>query len=130
MVYWALMLTYRLFFIPLFVVIFPLLTKLLRRGGYRQQLSHRFGWYGSVLPEVTQCKRIWIQVVSVGELQAALPLLQRLAQQPRYALCITTTTTTAYQLLCVQFSNTPRVWLGYLPFDFVVRTACMVVSQA
>ncbi len=83
----------------------------LRDPSYREGLGERFG-FGPALAGPA----IWIHAVSVGEVQAAEPLVRSLlARHPQYPLVLTTVTPTgaarARQLL------RDRVHLRYVPFD-------------
>ena len=83
----------------------------LRDPSYRERLGERFG-FGTQLSGPA----IWIHAVSVGEVQAAEPLVRKLlARHPEYAIVLTTVTPTgaarARQLLG------DRVQLRYVPFD-------------
>jgi 3-deoxy-D-manno-octulosonic-acid transferase len=93
---------------------FALLLQLwrsLRDPSYREGLGERFG-FGPALAGPT----IWIHAVSVGEVQAAEPLVRKLlVRHPKYTVVLTTVTPTgatrARQLL------RDRVQLRYVPFD-------------
>ena len=62
----------------------------LRDPSYRERLGERFG-FGPALAGPT----IWIHAVSVGEVQAAEPLVRKLlARHPQYTLVLTTVTPT------------------------------------
>jgi len=114
---------YRLLFIPVFLVMFPIhLPKLIRRGHFSQKWRDRLGDYQVVMPSRPGFQRIWLQVVSVGEAQAAMSLIQALSQRDDTQIFVTTTTSTAYQLLSQRLSKTPNCWLGYFPFDFAPFT--------
>ena len=83
----------------------------LRDPSYRERLGERFG-YGPQLPGQT----IWIHAVSVGEVQAAEPLVrQLLVRHPRYTLLLTTVTPTGRARARLLFGD--RVQLRYVPFD-------------
>ncbi len=83
----------------------------LRDPSYRERLGERFG-LGPSLPEPT----IWIHAVSVGEVQAAEPLVrQLLARHPQYPLLLTTVTPTGAARARALFDG--RVHLRYVPFD-------------
>ena len=83
----------------------------LRDPSYRERLGERFG-LGPVLPGGT----IWIHAVSVGEVQAAEPLIkQLLARHPRHPLLLTTVTPTGAARARQLFGDTVR--LRYVPFD-------------
>lgn len=94
-----------------------LVTRLLLRSfylsSYRSRISERFGWY-SVFSESK--KAIWIHAVSVGEVQAAVPLINALrSEYPERAFVITTVTPTGAQRVQDIFGRQIRHL--YLPFD-------------
>ena len=69
---------YRLLFFPIFLVLLlKNLPKMWRRGGYRKHLAHRFGF----LPKKAKGNkpRIWVQAVSVGEINAIKNLIKILS---------------------------------------------------
>lgn len=83
----------------------------LRDASYRERLGERFG-LGPRLAGPT----IWIHAVSVGEVQAAAPLVQQLlARHPRHALLLTTVTPTGRARARQLFQD--RIQLRYVPFD-------------
>jgi 3-deoxy-D-manno-octulosonic-acid transferase len=111
---------YRLLYVPVFFLLFPLhLPKVWRRGGYWDSLTQRFGFYDSVPANDFKRRRLWIQVVSVGEAQAAMPLITSLLSRDDCCVMVTTTTATAYRLLRARLAGQEHAWLGYFPFDFV-----------
>jgi len=101
---------------PLFIL--HLIVRGFRNPDYWHRWDERFGRY-----RTKGCRRsLWVHAVSVGEVQAALPLIQSLQQRfPDYPLVITTTTPTG--------SSHVRGLLGgevshvYAPYDMphVVR---------
>jgi len=93
------------------VVLLMHLWRGLRDPSYRERLGERFG-FGPVLPGGT----IWIHAVSVGEVQAAEPLIkQLLARHLRHPLLLTTVTPTGAVRAKQLFGDT--VQLRYVPFD-------------
>lgn len=88
------------------------LIKMWRRGGYTEHLEQRLGWF----PRLRKKRpRLWIQAVSVGEVNAIGPLLKKLSSE--FEVILTTTTTTAYKIIKTKY----RPWLrsfGYFPWDF------------
>jgi len=62
-----------------------------RAPAYRDRISERFGFYDINIKE----KVIWIHAVSVGEAQAALPMIKKLKERfPQNPILVTTTTPT------------------------------------
>lgn len=123
---------YRAVFIPAFIFVFPFyLPTIYRRGSYLKNLQHRFGYY-PLFEKIPGRKRVWIQVVSVGEAQAAFAVIEALHRSERCQIFVTTTTTTAFSLLSQKLHNKPYVWIGFFPFDFVVfsrRAWCRIQPE-
>lgn len=79
---------------------------------YLDRLGQRFG-FG--FPALERC--IWVHAVSVGEVQAAVPLIRALMQRfPDHALLITTVTPTGAARVHSLFGDT--VYHCYIPFEF------------
>lgn len=117
-------LIYSLLYTVAFVLMLPLF--ILRRDKYAAGFWQRLG----NLPEFKQVDRpvIWLHCVSVGETNAARPLVDELAAQfPSYRLVVSTTTKTGQELAQKIFSGkTDAVF--YFPFDwnFSVRRALSI----
>jgi 3-deoxy-D-manno-octulosonic-acid transferase len=84
----------------------------IRDPAYRDRLGERFG--------LTSLRgdgsAIWVHAVSVGEVQAAAPLIRALRQRhPQRTLIVTTTTPTGAQRVRALFPDTVRH--AYLPYD-------------
>lgn len=93
-----------------------LLLHLLWRGlsvpGYRQRMGERFG-FG--MPRLARTS-IWVHAVSVGEVQAAAPLVRALLKRhPDVPLVITTMTPTGSERVRALFGN--AVIHSYVPYD-------------
>src|SRR5215510_11212487 len=89
--------------IGLLVLAPKLLWDALRHGKYRQGIRERLGWVARVHDDRPV---IWIHCVSVGETQAARPLVEALRRQfPQYSIVISTVTTTGQQLARGVFKN-------------------------
>lgn len=89
-----------------------LLWRGLRAPGYWQRWGERFGY----IPAQTGVAPIWVHAVSVGEVQAAVPLLRALLKQyPDVPLLVTTTTPTGSEQLRNLFES--RVAHVYMPYD-------------
>jgi 3-deoxy-D-manno-octulosonic-acid transferase len=82
-----------------------------RDPSYRERLGERFGLGPAIAGE-----NIWIHAVSVGEVQAAQPLIARLRERhPRYGILLTTVTPTGAARARLLFGD--RVHLRYVPLD-------------
>jgi len=100
-----------------------LLWRSRRQPEYRRHWGERFGW--AHRPEVTSASVIWIHAVSVGETQAARPLIDALAAQfPVHRFLLTHMTPTGRAAGSEIAARWPgRVQQAYLPYDmpFAVR---------
>ncbi|MBU0654186.1 MAG: lipid IV(A) 3-deoxy-D-manno-octulosonic acid transferase [Gammaproteobacteria bacterium] len=97
--------------IPLLVL--SLLWRSRKNPAYGQRIDERFGYVRSTRP-YTRC--IWLHAVSVGEVMAARPLLERLLKDfPDVALWVTTTTPTGSDTVKRLFGD--RVQHSYCPYD-------------
>lgn len=93
-----------------------LLPRLLFQKKYKASLSERFGH----LPHFDAEKKpvVWLHCVSVGETQAARPLVEKLLENfPEYKLVVSTTTLTGQNLARELFKNQTALFF-YFPFDF------------
>ena len=73
---------YRILFLPGLIISLPkywLQTR--RRGNFKEGLEQRFGWAPRQEQKLQGNLRVWIQAVSVGELQAINPLLESLNEK-------------------------------------------------
>lgn len=87
------------------------LWRSLRDPAYRDRLGERFGFGGHLATE-----SIWLHAVSVGEVQAAAPLVRTLrARYPALPLVLTTVTPTGAERARQLFG--PAVHLRYVPLD-------------
>ena len=78
---------------------------------YRDRVVQRFGWG---YPRLERC--IWIHAVSVGEVQAAVPLIRALTERfPDHPMLVTTVTPTGAARVEAAFGNT--VTHSYIPFE-------------
>lgn len=104
-----------------FIAMLPLFV--LRRGKYAAGFWQRLGF----LPEFEQDERkvLWLHCVSVGETNAARPLVKEIIENfPDYRLVVSTTTKTGQNLAKEIFKNSAEL-VFYFPFDwkFSVRRA-------
>lgn len=87
----------------------------LRDPAYRDRLSERWGFTQARLP-ASGVGPLWIHAVSVGEVQAAAPLIRTLLKKfPQHSLLITTATPTGAQRVQALFGDSVRH--AYLPYD-------------
>ena len=105
---------YSLLYSLAFIAMLPVF--LLNREKYLQGLSERFGR----LPEFRKDERpvIWVHCVSVGEANAARPLIKSLREEyPGYRIVISTVTKTG-QDLCRKLYSEDAELIFYFPFDW------------
>ena len=111
----------RLIYTVLLYAIAPLFwlsqaLKGVRDPAYRERLGERFGWTRLRLRE-----SIWVHAVSVGEVQAAIPVVRALQTRfPDYPIVLTTATPTGAQRVRAVFGD--RVHHCYLPYDLPTAT--------
>ena len=112
---------YSLLFTLGFVILLPrFLIDAFRHGKYVAGFNERLG---NVSPSVSGKPVIWIHCVSVGETQAARPLVAGLRSRfPSHSIAISTTTRTGQELARQVFDKEVEK-VFYFPFDwrFVVR---------
>lgn len=95
------------------VLLLRLLWRSMGMPAYRQRLAER---YGLVDAPGLRDKVIWLHAVSLGEVQAAAPLVEALLRVYRdHDLVITTTTPTGSERVTTLFGE--RVFHSYAPWD-------------
>lgn len=102
----------------------------------RRTLRQRLGWWRypwqSSNPVKTR-KKIWVHALSVGEVSAAYPLVERIRDRhPELQIVVTASTLTGFQTASRLFAGRP-VELAYFPYDWIwsVRTvASKIDAQA
>ncbi len=83
-----------------------------RAPAYRDRIAERFGFYDTEVKE----NPIWIHAVSVGEAQAALPMIQKLKERfPSHPILMTTTTPTGSTRIKETLGD--EVMHVYVPYD-------------
>ncbi len=113
---------YRLLFVPALLVLAPrYLLRMRRRGGYAENFSHRFGGLPRIPRGRPASRRVWLQAVSVGEMLAIAPLLERL-RIDGVEVYLTTTTSTGYRLANDRYRGL-TVAIGYFPIDWWLFSA-------
>lgn len=109
---------YRILILPFFLVMSPYFVgRMLKRGGYGKDFSHRLGNVPELPPRKPNVKRIWIQAVSVGETEAVAPLLKKLKERPDIEVILTTTTSTAYKIIREKYADLVAAYACF-PIDF------------
>ncbi len=95
---------------PLFVL--RMLARGMRYGDYHLRWRERFGLF----PKPAFTKSLWVHAVSLGEVNAAEPLIEALMQAyPQHRLVVTTVTPTGSERVRHLFGD--RVFHVYLPYD-------------
>ena len=103
-------------YVALPLVMLRLLWRALRDRRYFENVRQRFGFIGAIEPRI-QPGGVWIHAVSVGEVNAATPLVERLLENyPDKAITITTMTPTGADRVTKTFGA--RVQHCYLPYDY------------
>ena len=109
---------YRILFIPLLILASPYyIWRMLRRGGYSAGFSQRFGLFPALPSKSAGLSRIWIQAVSVGEIEAIGPLLQQLKAKGQTEVVLTTTTSTGHRIAQDKYKDL-CIGIGFFPLDF------------
>ncbi|WP_069470003.1 lipid IV(A) 3-deoxy-D-manno-octulosonic acid transferase [Candidatus Marithrix sp. Canyon 246] len=102
----------RFIYSALFYLLVPFIIIRLFWRGYRQRWLERFAYHSSNIPQ----GGIWIHAVSMGEVQAAVPLIKALISKfPQYCILVTTMTPTGSQRVQEVFGK--QVSHVYLPYD-------------
>ncbi len=108
---------YRLFFVPVLLALSPrYLWRMRRRGGYRENFGQRFGRHPRLPRAKPGVRRVWLQAVSVGEMLAIGPLLERL-RLDGVEVYLTTTTSTGYRVASDRYRGL-TIGIGYFPIDW------------
>lgn len=107
-----------LFYLALPLVLFRLYWRGRKAPEYRQRWRERLGLYRSRARQGV----IWFHAVSVGEAEAAFPLIKLLqSQYPQFPLLVTTTTPTGSARVRAVLAD--RVDHVYLPYDVPIVVA-------
>ena len=98
------------------LVLLRLVWRGLRNRGYWRGWSQRFGWCAPSPDSSSAYGPIWIHAVSVGEVQAAIPLARALLDQDPSRLFLMTTTTPTGRRRVIDGAG-PSVRHCYVPYD-------------
>lgn len=92
-----------------------LLWRSIKAPDYRRRIAERFGWFKAP----PDWGGLWIHAASVGEVQAVLPLIQRLLDtHPRLPITVTTTTPTGSARVRERLGD--QVFHVYFPYDLPI----------
>jgi len=117
---------YRILFFPALLLMLPgYLLRMWRRGGYGPGFSQRFGGGIALGAKRDGVKRVWLQAVSVGEMQAVAPLLGALKQRGDVEVYLTTTTSTGRKIALERYGEKTGLaaGIGYFPLDWWLFSA-------
>ncbi|MDH3428697.1 MAG: lipid IV(A) 3-deoxy-D-manno-octulosonic acid transferase [Gammaproteobacteria bacterium] len=104
-----------LYSLLIYLLQIPVASYWLARGllkrSYRDRIGQRFG---IGYPQLDRC--IWVHAVSVGEVQAAVPLIRAISKRfPRHNMLVTTVTPTGAERVNALFGD--AVTHCYIPFE-------------
>ncbi|HEY0430134.1 MAG TPA: 3-deoxy-D-manno-octulosonic acid transferase [Pyrinomonadaceae bacterium] len=111
-----------------FIAMLPLFV--LRRGKYAAGFWQKLGFLPEFEPDGR--KVLWLHCVSVGETNAARPLVREISENfPEYAIVVSTTTKTGQELARQVFKSEAAL-VFYFPFDwkFTVRRALKKIKPS
>ena len=96
---------------------------MLARGGYSKKLEYRLGFWPVLPAKKKNCKRIWIQAVSVGELLSIQNVLISLIKDSRVEIVLSGTTSTGLKIAEQKYSKNILASgpfpLDWWPFSFL-----------
>lgn len=108
---------YRFIFLPVLVALSPrYLWRMRKRGGYGENFAQRFGRHPKIPRSKPGVRRVWLQAVSVGEMLAIGPLLEKL-RVDGVEVYLTTTTSTGYRVASDRYRGL-TIGMGYFPIDW------------
>ena len=94
------------------------LRRMVRRGGYFKHFVQRFGFVQKVCHKEYKSV-IWIQAVSVGEVEAIRPLIEELARKDGIGIYLTTTTSTGFLRANLLYGKLVA-GIAYFPINFFI----------
>jgi len=102
-----------LFFVAIPLIVLRLLWKSIRFPVYRTRISERF----ALKPALKQPVDVWVHAVSLGEVIAASPLIEKLLEKNQRVM-VTTTTPTGSVKIIDSFGD--KIEHQFLPYDLMV----------
>ena len=117
LIYDLLLLTLLPFFLPYFII------KILSIGESRKSLRERFGYLEKEKVSALQGRpSIWLHAVSVGEINAAIPLVNRLKERyPELNMVVSTVTVTGYNNAAKKIPSADLICFFPLDFSWIVK---------
>lgn len=109
---------YSLAFLVYMIAASPVYLLRIMRGRYRSSIPERMGIRVTPLP-IAIGPSYWVHACSVGEVEAAAPLVAKIrSAQPESRIVISTVTETGQARAKALFAEAHRIYVRYLPFDF------------
>jgi len=106
-----------LFYICIPFLLLRLLWRSLRAKAYRERWRERFGY----VPKPKSSQVIWVHAVSLGETNAAIPIIKAIQQKyPQYSIYVTNMTPTGSARAANAFGD--RITNSYIPYDLPCAT--------
>lgn len=124
---------YNILFSAGFLLLLPhFLLRMRRRGGYSRHFGERLARYEpDVAARLAVPGRIWIQAVSVGEMNLALGFMEQIRRRrPGTRFVVSTTTSTAHAIAEKKLSGDDVLIYFPADFPFIVRRALSVIRPA
>ena len=126
-------LLYNILFSVGFLLLLPhFLLRMRRRGGYTRHFWQRIGRYEpDVAARLAGGGRIWIQAVSVGEMNLALGFLEQIRRRrPGTKFVVSTTTSTAHEIAEKKLPADDVLIYFPADFPFIARRALKAIRPA
>ena len=96
---------------------------MIKRGGYGKKVLYRLGLWPKLPKKNSDCTRVWIQAVSVGELSSIHSLLESFFSNPKIEVVLSGTTSTGQRIAGQKYSAKVLAYgpfpLDWLPFSFL-----------
>lgn len=100
------------------------LLKMVRTGKYRKGIGQRFAIYRGLFKSLREERPIWVHAVSVGEVNAAAPLIKELKRRDvKRKIVLSTVTATGQEMAKKILPEADAIFLFPLDLGFVVGTA-------